>query len=79
MYQKVLLAILILLAALRVIAGILNSPRLAKLCLILVVLLIATSLILWVMMGWSPIPAWLTNTARWIINSVFAQVSRLGH
>jgi len=70
MYQKVLLAVLILLVALRVIAGILNSPRLAKLCLILVVLLVAAALIVWLLLGWSPIPGWLAGLFRRVVHWV---------
>ncbi len=80
MYQKILLAILILLGALRVIAGILNSPRLAKACLIGAVLVIAGALIVWVLMGLSPIPPFVFKLWRWLVglfHSGVAEVKQL--
>jgi predicted tellurium resistance membrane protein TerC len=70
MYPNILLSILILLAALEIIGGMLRSHRLMKTAGVSLVLLVAASLILWLLMGLSPVPAWLTKAVTGAIRSI---------
>jgi intracellular septation protein A len=58
MYANSLLSVFIALIAFMVIGGILNSVRLVKAAGVLMVATVATALILWLLMGLSPVPAW---------------------
>lgn len=75
MYPNILLSVFIALIAFTIIGGILNSPRLVKAAGVLMVAAVATALILWLLMGLSPVPNWLTKT---VVRLVHAS-QRLGH
>jgi hypothetical protein len=77
MYQKMLLAVLIGLGALRIVATILDSGRLVRLFQIVIVLFLATVLILWVTMGWSPIPGFVVKGVRWFVHLVSSETRHL--
>ena len=61
MYPNILLSILILLIAFQVIGGMLSTPKLIKAASVGVVLLVASALIIWLLMGLSPIPPWVSK------------------
>jgi predicted tellurium resistance membrane protein TerC len=61
MYPNMLLSILILLIALQVIGGMLSTPKLIKAASVGMVLLVAAALIVWLLMGLSPIPPWVAK------------------
>ena len=61
MYPNILLSVFIALIAFTIIGGILNSPRLVKAAGVLMVAAVATALILWLLMGLSPIPNWFVK------------------
>jgi len=63
MYANILLSVFIALIALTIIGGILNSPRLVKAAGVLLVAEAAVALILWLLMGLSPVPPWFP---RWV-------------
>ena len=67
MYPHIVLSVFIALVALAVIGGILNSPRLVKVAGVLLVAEAAVALILWVLMGLSPVPPWFP---RWVARLV---------
>ena len=64
MDPNILLSVFIALVAFMIIGGILNSPRLVKAAGVLMVAGVATALILWLLMGLSPIPPWFS---RWVV------------
>jgi hypothetical protein len=68
MYPNILLSILIMLVAFEIIGGMVGSQRLMKTSGVCMVLLVATALIVWLLMGLSPIPAWLTNFVKKIVS-----------
>lgn len=72
MYPRLLVAIFILLMTVRIIADVVASPKLAKASVIGVILLFATSLVLWVLLGLSPVPEWAVNLFRRAVNLVTA-------
>ena len=61
MYPNVLISILIMLVAFQVIGGMLSTPKLIKAASVGIVLLIAAALIIWLLMGLSPIPPWISK------------------
>jgi len=61
MYPNILISILILLVAVQVIGGMLSTPKLIKAAGVGMVLLVAAALIVWLMMGLSPIPPWIAK------------------
>ena len=63
MYPNMLLSVLIALVALMIIGGMLNSQRLVKAAGVLMVAELAVALILWLLMGLSPLPSWFV---RWV-------------
>ena len=64
MYPNILLSVFIALVAFMFIGGMLNSPRLVKAAGVLMVAGVATALILWLLMGLSPIPPWFS---KWVV------------
>jgi len=70
MYPNILLSVFIALVALMIIGGMLNSQRLVKAASVLMVAEAAAALILWLLMGLSPLPAWFVKWAGWLINTV---------
>jgi predicted tellurium resistance membrane protein TerC len=77
MYPNVLISILILLMAVEVIGGMLNNHKLIKAAGVGVVLLVAGALIIWVMMGLSPVPVWAVKFVTKIVRSVAASVAAI--
>ena len=77
MYPNILISILILLVAFEIIGGIMGSARLAKAAGVGMVLLVAAALIVWLLMGLSPIPAWLAKFVVKIIRTAEATKLRL--
>lgn len=75
MYANSLLSVFIALIAFTVIGGILNSPRLVKAAGVLMVAAVATALILWLLMGLSPIPNWFAKAVVPLVHAA----RRLGH
>ena len=75
MYPNILLSVFIALIAFVIIGGILNSPRLVKAAGVLMVVAVATALILWLVMGFSPVPRWLPRAAARLVHAG----QRLGH
>ena len=61
MYPNILLSVFIALIALQIIGGVVGSPKLVKAAGVLMVAAVATALILWLLMGLSPVPTWLTK------------------
>jgi len=70
MYPNILLSVLIALIALTVIGGILNTPRLAKAAGVLLVAEAAVALILWLLMGLSPVPPWFLRWVAWLVHTL---------
>jgi len=70
MYPNILLSVFIALVALMIIGGMLNSQRLVKAASVLMVAEAAAALILWLLMGLSPLPAWFVKWVGWLINIV---------
>ena len=75
MYPNILLSVFIALIALQIIGGMVGSPKLVKAAGVLMVAAVATTLILWLLMGLSPVPNWL---AKAVVRLVHA-AQRLGH
>ena len=75
MYPNILLSVFIALIALQIIGGVVSSPKLVKAAGVLMVVAAATALILWLLMGLSPVPSWLT---RAVVRLVHVG-QRLGH
>jgi hypothetical protein len=75
MYPNILLSVFIALVACMIIGGMLNSPRLVKVAGVLIVAEVAAALILWLLMGLSPVPSWF---AKWVVRMVHA-VQRAAH
>jgi hypothetical protein len=69
MYPNILLSIFIALIAFLIIGGMLNSPKLVKAAGVLIVAEVAVALILWLLMGFSPLPPWF---AKWVARLVHA-------
>ena len=63
MYPNVLLSVFIALVAFMIIGRMINSPRLVKAAGVLMVAGVATALIVWLLMGFSPVPAWFS---KWV-------------
>ena len=70
MYANILLSVFIALIAFMIIGGILNSPRLVKAAGVLMVAVTAVALILWLLMGLSPVPPWLPRTVARLAHAV---------
>ena len=70
MYANILLSVFIALIAFMIIGGILNSPRLVKAAGVLMVAVTAVALILWLLMGLSPVPPWLPRTVARLASAV---------
>ena len=75
MYPNILLSVFIALIAFMVIGGILDSPRLVKAAGVLMVATVATALILWLVVGLSPVPTWLPKAFVRLVHAG----RRLGH
>jgi len=69
MYPNVVLSGFIALVAFIIIGGILNSHRLVKAAGVLMVAALATALILWLLMGLSPVPNWSTKTVVRLVHA----------
>jgi intracellular septation protein A len=69
MYPNILLSVFIALTAFAIIGGMLNTPRLVKAAGVLMVATVATALILWLLMGLSPVPNWLTKTVVRLVHA----------
>ncbi len=63
MYLKVLASILVVLAAVRVIGGVLGSRKLIKLSVVGSILLVTVAALNWILMDLSPVPKWLVKLA----------------
>jgi len=72
MYPNILVSILILLVALEVIGQMLQRAWLVKAAGVGMVLLVAAALILWLLLGMSPIPAWFTKLVARALHSLRA-------
>lgn len=70
MYPNILLSVFIALIALMIIAGMLNSPRLVKAAGVLMVAEAAVALILWLLMGISPLPPWFPKWVARLVHTV---------
>lgn len=70
MYPNILLSILILLVAFEIIGAMLRSDKMIRAAGVGMVLLVAAVLILWLLMGFSPIPPWFTKLIGRILHSV---------
>jgi len=70
MYPNILLSVFIALIALAVIGSILNSPRLVKAAGVLLVTEAAVALILWLLMGLSPVPSWFPRWVAWLVHTL---------
>jgi hypothetical protein len=75
MYPNILLSVFIALIALQIIGGVVGSPKLVKLAGVMLVAAVATTLILWLLMGLSPVPSWLTKVFVRLVHAG----PRLGH
>jgi intracellular septation protein A len=75
MYANILLSVFIALIAFMVIGGILKSVRLVKAAGVLMVAAVATALILWLLMGLSPVPDWFPKVVVRLVQAG----QRLGH
>ena len=75
MYPNVLLSVFIALMALAIIGGIVGRPGLGKAAGVLMVATVATALILWLLMGLSPAPRWLTRAVAGLLHAA----AGLGH
>ena len=69
MYPHIVLSVFIALVALAIIGGILNSPRLVKAAGVLLVAEAAVALILWLLMGRSPVPPWFPRWVAWLVHT----------
>lgn len=78
MYPNILLSALILLLALRTIGRMLSISRLTKVASVCIVLLFASALIAWLLLGLSPVPAWLTKFLLKVFREAAAAVAALG-
>ncbi len=72
MYPNILVSILILLVALEVIGHMLQRAWLVKAAGVGMVLLVAAALIIWLLLGMSPIPAWFTKLVERMLHSLRA-------
>jgi hypothetical protein len=70
MYPNMLLSVLIALVALMIIGGMLNSRRLVKAAGVLMVAELAVALILWLLMGLSPLPSWFVKWVSWLVHKI---------
>lgn len=70
MYPNILLSVFIALVAFVIIGGMLNSPRLVKAAGVLMVAGVAAALILWLLMGLSPIPPWFPKWVDRLVHSL---------
>jgi predicted tellurium resistance membrane protein TerC len=77
MYPNILISILILLVAFQVIGGMLSTPKLIKAASVGIVLLVAVALIIWLLMGLSPIPPWIAKFVVKIYREASAAASSL--
>lgn len=75
MYPNILVSILIMLIALQVIGGMLGSRKLIKGAGIGMVLLVASALIIWILLGLSPLPVWFTKLVGRIVRLVTSAVA----
>jgi hypothetical protein len=69
MYPNLLLSVFIALIALQIIGGMVGRPKLVKAAGVLMVVAVATALILWLLMGLSPIPSWLAKVAVRLVHA----------
>ncbi len=68
MYHKLLAAISIALLATWVIGAVLGSKKLEKACVVGLILLATGAALIWVLMGVSPVPHWITRTLTGVIH-----------
>lgn len=73
MYPNILLSVFIALIALQIIGGMVHNPRLTKAASVLMVAAAAAVLILWLLVGFSPVPAWFAKMVVRLIH--FAQTA----
>jgi len=70
MYPNILVSIFIALIALAIIGGILNSPRLVKAAGVLLVVEAAAAVILWLLLGLSPVPPWFPRLVSRLVHTI---------
>jgi hypothetical protein len=70
MYPNFLLSVFIALVALQIIGGVVGKPTLAKAAGVLMVAAAAAALILWLLMGLSPVPPWFTKLVARLVYTV---------
>ena len=75
MYPNTLLSVFIALIVLQIIGSMVGSPRLVKAAGVLMVAAVATALIIWLLMGRSPVPNWLAKVVVRLVH----EGQRLGH
>lgn len=76
MYPNILLSVFIALIALQIIGSMVGRPKLFKAAGVLMVVAVATALILWLLMGLSPIPGWLAKVAVRLVHEGQSAVHR---
>lgn len=76
MYPNILLSVFIALIAFMIIGGILNSPRLIKAAGVLMVAALAAALILWLLMGLSPVAPWMPRAVARLFHAAQRAVHR---
>jgi predicted tellurium resistance membrane protein TerC len=72
MYPNILSSVLILLVAFLIIGRMLRSHKLTKTAGVALVLFVATTLILWLLLGLNPIPGWLIKSVGGLLHQVRA-------
>jgi len=70
MYPNLLLSVLIALVALMIIGGMLNSQKIVRAAGVLMVAEVAVALILWLLLGLSPLPSWLVKWVSRLVQTV---------
>jgi hypothetical protein len=70
MYPNILLSVFIALIALQIIGGVAGSHKVIKIAGVLMVAAAAAALILWLLMGLSPVPPWLPRTVARLVHAV---------
>ncbi len=70
MYPNVLLWALIFIVAFLIIGQVVGSHRLIKAAGVALVLFVATTLILWLLLGLSPIPGWFIKFSKTLLHQL---------
>jgi len=73
MYPNILVSIFILLMAVEIIGHMLRREWLVKTAAVGMVLLVAAALIVWLLLGLSPVPVWFTKFVSRILRSIPGQ------